>query len=129
MTTTAVVISVIDLWFGVVRPWWRGRAASPAAQLDLLRYPTNSGWQEEERVVVTNHDPLMEKIGVQVFEEAEQSLAIAEPDITVRWPKMPVETLHVGQSLYLTLNLSAASPAVRHALIKWSAGLIFNTTV
>jgi hypothetical protein len=122
-TTIAVIISLINLWFGIVRPWWRGRAASPAAQLDLLRFPSNSGWQKEERVVVTNHGPaVMEQVDVQVFDEEGTSLAIEEPDITKLWPKMPVEKLHVGQSLYLTLNLSQGSPAVRGALIKWKDG-------
>lgn len=65
----ALGIGLINLWFGVVRPWWRGRAASPAAQLDLLRYPKDSGWQDEVRVVVTDHGPaVMEKIDVQVFD-------------------------------------------------------------
>src|SRR5829696_8973515 len=53
----ALAIALVNLWFGVIRPWWRTRRASPAAQLDLVNYPTASAWKEEERVVVTNHGP------------------------------------------------------------------------
>jgi hypothetical protein len=119
----ALGIGLINLWFGVVRPWWRGRAASPAAQLDLLRYPKDSGWQNELRVLVTNHGPaVMEKVDVQVYDVDGQSLAVAEPDVTALWPKMPVERLHVGQSLYLTLNQSMATRDVRSTLVRWRDG-------
>jgi hypothetical protein len=122
-TSLAVVISLVNLWFGVIRPWWRGRAASPAAQLDLLRFPADSGWQQEVRVVVTNHGPaVMEKVDVQVFDTDGQSLALAEPDVTALWPKMPIEKLHVGQSLYLTLNQSMATRDARSALVRWEDG-------
>jgi hypothetical protein len=119
----ALVIGLINLWFGVIRPWWRSRKASPAAKLDLLSYPANSGWKEEVRVVVTNHgSAVMEKVSVQVFDGDGQSLALTEPDVTALWPTMPVEKLHVGHSLYLTLNQSIATRDPRGAEMKWRDG-------
>jgi hypothetical protein len=93
-----LLIGLVNLWFAVIRPWWRNRKASPAAQLDLLRYPAQSGgrWQEEERVVVTNHGPArMRNVSVEVFDQDGRPLA---EGLTALWPKMPVEVLHVGQS-------------------------------
>ena len=88
---------------GIVRALWRGRAPSP----DLPRYPTDSGWRNKGRVLVPNHGPaVMRKVEVQVKDVDVQSLAVAESDLTAPWPKTPVEKLHIGQSLYLTLNQS-----------------------
>jgi hypothetical protein len=136
----ALGISHANLWYSVVRAWLRERKANPAAQLDLLHYQTGSGWNEEIRVVATNHRPArMRRVEVQVFDEAGTSLAIAEPDVTALWPKMPVEYLHAGQALYLTLNRSVATRDARGALIRarddrngeqsrW-AGLSYNRVV
>jgi len=119
----ALAIGLINLAYSVIRPWWRGREASPGAQLDLQNFQTASGQREEERVVVTNHGPaLMRDIEVQVFDENGMSLAITEPDITALWPKMPIDRLHVGQSLYLTLNRSAGTAPARLTLINWHDG-------
>jgi hypothetical protein len=116
----ALGIGLANLWYSVIRVWWRSRKASPAAQLDLLHFPTKSAWQEEVRVVVTNHGPaVMRKTEVQVFDEDGNSLAKSEPDVTALWPKMPIEYLHVGQSLYLTLNRSLATRDARGTLIRW----------
>ena len=113
----ALVIALVNFWFGVIRPWWRTRRASPAAQLDLLNYPIANGMREEERVVVTNHGPAtMRKVDVQVFDEGDNSLA---PDATALWPTMPFEYLHVGQSLYLKLERSAAHRRPTRAKLAW----------
>jgi hypothetical protein len=116
----ALLIGLVNLWFAVIRPWWRNRKASPAAQLDLLRYPAQSGgrWQEEEeRVVVTNHGPArMRNVSVEVFDQDGRPLA---EGLTALWPKMPVEILHVGQSLYLTLATSIAELPPTRAVIRW----------
>jgi hypothetical protein len=75
----ALLLGLVNLWYGVIRPLWRNREASPAAQLDLLRYPAQSGgrWQqeeEEERVVVTNHGPArMRNLSVEVFDQEGRS--------------------------------------------------------
>ncbi len=119
----ALAISLLNLWYTVLRAWFRERKASPAAQLDLLSYQSKSGATQEVRVVVTNHGPaLMKKVDVQVFDEDGMSLALSEPDVTSLWPKMPVERLHLGQSLYLTLNRSAATRTPHGALIRWRDG-------
>jgi hypothetical protein len=85
--------------------------------LDLLNYPTSSRWQEEERVVVTNHGPaIMRKVQVDVFDEEGNSLA---PGTTALWPPMPFEYLHVGQSLYLKLERSAGHLRPARADLAW----------
>jgi hypothetical protein len=115
----ALGISLASLWYSVIRAWLRERKASPAADLDLLHYQTRAGWNEEVRVVVTNRGPaLMRAVEVQVFDEDGKSLAMAEPDVTALWPKMPVEYLHPGQSLYLTLNRSKKTRTARGALTR-----------
>jgi hypothetical protein len=120
----ALVLGLVNLWYGVIRPLWRNREASPAAQLDLLRYPAQSDgrWQEEERVVVTNHAPArMRHLSVEVFDQEGSPLAEGS---TALWPKMPVEVLHVGQSLYLTLAASIAElpHTGRHQVARQSQG-------
>ncbi len=113
----------MNFWYGTIRPWWRTRKVSPGAQLDLLSFETASGRHEEVRVVVTNHGPAdMRKIEVQVFDADGTSLAVTEPDVTALWPMMPVDYLHVGQSLYLTLNRSHSTRDARGALIEWHDG-------
>jgi hypothetical protein len=96
------------LWYSVIRVWLKERKASPAAQLDLFDYQTKSGWHPEVRVVVTNHGPaLMKQVEVQVFDEDGTSLELSEgPSVLVLWPRMPVQHIHPGQSLYLTLSMS-----------------------
>jgi hypothetical protein len=105
--------------------------------LEAFWWPTNSGWQNEVRVVVTNYGPaVMEQVEVQVFDEDRQFLAQAEPDVTALWPKMPIKKLHIGQSLYLTLNGSIATRDARGALMSGRtaramsthAGLVCHTT-
>jgi hypothetical protein len=114
------VVQTASMWFSVIVPRWQGRKASLAAQLDLLNFQTPSGPKEEVRVVVTNHGPaLMQKIEVQLFDNDGESLTIAETDITALWPKMPVERLQVGQSLFLTLNDSPGTRTATGALIRW----------
>lgn len=116
----ALGISLANLWYSVVRAWLRERKASPGVQLDLLNFQTKSGWDDEVRVVVTNHGPaVMRKVEVQVFDEAGTSLALTEPDVTALWPKMPVDYLHRDQSLYLTLNRSGETRTARSALLRW----------
>jgi hypothetical protein len=52
------------------------KEGEPSARLDLLSYRTQPGWQEEKRVVVTNHGPAtMRKIDVQAFDEGGNFLA------------------------------------------------------
>ena len=113
----ALVLGLVNLWYGVIRPLWRNRKASPAAQLDLLRYPKSGGkWEEEERIVVTDHGPaLMRNVTVEVFDQDD---GLMSEGFTTLWPKMPVEVLHVGQSLYLTL-LRVAELEPRRAVIRW----------
>jgi hypothetical protein len=119
----ALGIGVANLWYSVVRAWLRERKASPGVQLDLLNFQTRLGWNDEVRVVVTNHGPaLMRKVEVEVFDEDGGSLAIAEPDLTALWPKMPVEYLHKDQALYLTLNRSHETRTARGALMRWHDG-------
>jgi hypothetical protein len=116
----ALIISLANFWYSVIRVWWRNRRASPAAQLDLLSYQAHGKWKEEERVVVTNHGPhVMESVKVEVFGGARQSLG---PSVAALWPSMPIERLHTGQSLYLTLNLSPGAPPTRSAEIAWKDG-------
>jgi hypothetical protein len=116
----ALGLGVINLLYSVARPLWLNRKASPAAQLDRLRYPRNSGgWEEEDRVVVTNHGPaLMRIVTVEVFYQDGSSLTEILPGLTAVWPEMPVEVLHVGQSLYLTL-IGLAEFEPRRAVIRW----------
>jgi hypothetical protein len=116
----ALTIGLINLWFAVIVPRWRARQASPHAQLDLLNFTTPRGVKEEARVVVTNNGPaLMQKIEVEVLDEDGTPLTVAEPDLTALGPTMPVERLHVGQSLYMTLNDNLGSPTPRGAVIRW----------
>ncbi len=114
----ALVLGLVNLWYGVIRPLWRNRKASPAAQLDQLRYPAQSGgrWEQEERVVVTNHGPArMRTVTVEVFDQDDRPMA---EGFTTLWPKIPMEVLHVGQSLHLTL-ISVAELAPTRAVIRW----------
>jgi hypothetical protein len=127
----SLAISAIAVWFGAIRPSRQAKAASPTAQLDLLSYESKSGWHEEVRVVITNGGPAtMENVTVKVYDGNGNDLAEAEPDITALWPesdvtapwpKMPVQ-LHAGQSLYLTLNRSLATPDARAAEVWWRDG-------
>ena len=113
----ALGLGLVNLWYGVVRPLWSNRKASPAAQLDQLHYPTKSGrWAEEERVVVTNHGPAhMQNVTVKVFDQDGKPWA---EGLTALWPKMPVEILHPEQSLYLTL-IGVDQLAPTQAVIRW----------
>jgi hypothetical protein len=114
----ALGIGLLNLWYSVIRVWWLGRKASPSARLDLLSYQTQSrAWEEEERVVVTNHGPAtMKRVTVEALDEDGASLA---PGATALWPTMPVEYLHVGQSLYLKLERSAANRRPSVADLAW----------
>jgi hypothetical protein len=121
----ALVLSIGTLIGGVIRPWLRGRKASPAAQLDLFNYMAGKtkDLHEEERVVITNHGPAnMRNVMVELFIEDGQSMAQAVPDVAALWPKMPFERLHANQSLYLTLTGGYAPPAPREVEIKWRDG-------
>lgn len=116
----ALGIGIVNLGYSVVGPWWRGRKASPAAQLDLLNPTTQSGLREEVRVVITNHGPaMMHDVSVQVFDENGMSLVATDANISALWPSMPVQFLHPSQSLYLTLNLSLGTPTARQAQVTW----------
>jgi hypothetical protein len=119
-----LAISAVTFWLGVVRPSRQAKAANPTAQLDLLNYESKSGRHPEVRVVITNGGPAtMENVTVEVFDGDGQDFAEAEPgDITDLWPKMPVRQLHVGQSLYLTMNLSYGSRDPKAAVVKWHDG-------
>ncbi|MFI7158638.1 hypothetical protein [Micromonospora chalcea] len=119
----ALGISIANLWYSVIRLWWRERKATPSARLDLFDYHNKSGWHEEVRVVVTNHGPAdMKKVEVQLFDGDGTSLEVREPSISVLWPKMPLGLLHPGDALYLTLNLSGATRDPKAALIRWEDG-------
>jgi hypothetical protein len=79
----------------VIRPWLRGRKASPAAQLDLFNYVSVSSkdLKSEERVVITNHGPAdMRDVKVEVFIEGGKPMARAVPGVTALWPTMPLRT-------------------------------------
>jgi hypothetical protein len=114
----ALGIGFLNLWYSVIRVWWRGRKASPSAQLDLLTYQNQSGeWREDERVVVTNHGPAtMKRVNVDAFAEDGSSLA---PEGTGLWLPMPVEYLHVGQSLYLKLERPPGHSRPTRAVVGW----------
>jgi hypothetical protein len=115
----ALLISFVNLWYSVIRVWWRNRRASPAAQLDLLSYQSKGEWKEDERVVVTNHGPhVVKNVNVEVFDGDGQPLTATDSEVKALWPSMPVERLHTGQSLYLTLNLSQGTVT--------SAGVVFD---
>lgn len=119
----ALVISVANLWYSVVRVWWRERKASPSARLDLFDYHNKSGWHEEVRVVVTNHGPAdMKKVEVQLFDDDGTSLELGDPSVSALWPRMPLGWLHPEESLYLTLNRSLGTRDPRAALIRWDDG-------
>jgi hypothetical protein len=116
----ALGIGLVNLWYGVIRPWWRTRAASPSAQLELLSYQTGSRWQGEERLVVTNHGPaIMHQVDVEAFDRDGKPVAAYA---TVRWPRMPFEHLHVGQSLYLQLDPGINDLETGGAEIRWHDG-------
>ena len=117
-------ISAVTFWLGVIRPRRQAKAADPTAQLDLLNYKTKSGWHEEVRVVITNGGlATMENVTVKAYDGDDNDLAEAEPgDITALWPKMPVRYLHTGQSLYLTMNPSLATPDPKAAEVRWRDG-------
>ena len=57
----------------------------------------------------------MRNVTVEVFDQYGRPLA---EGLTPLWPKMPVEVLHVGHSLYLTL-VTIAELAHTRALIRW----------
>jgi hypothetical protein len=121
----ALVLSLGTLVGSVIRPWLRGRKASPAAQLDLFNYVSVSSkdLKSEEPVVITNHGPAdMRDVKVEVFIEGGKPMARAVPGVTALWPTMPFARLHADQSLYLTLNPGFASPSAREVEIKWHDG-------
>lgn len=118
----ALVISVLNVCFSVIGVWWRGKAG-PAAQLDLLSFQNQSGWHEDERVVVTNQGPhVMKKVNVEVFDEDAKLLTATDPNLKALWPGMPFAYLYIGQSLYLKLNTSQATQPARTAEITWKDG-------
>jgi hypothetical protein len=99
----ALVLSLGTLIGGVIRPWLRGRKASPAAQLDLFSYISvaTKDLKDEEPVVITNHGPAhMRDVTVELFIESGEPMARAVPGVTALWPKMPFERQHADQSLY-----------------------------
>jgi hypothetical protein len=119
----ALAIGIANLWYTVLRHWWRERKARPAAELELLNYQSKSGMNEEVRLVVTNLGPAkMKAVEVQVFDDAGTSLEVTEPSVSSLWPKMPVQWLHAGQTIYLTLNRSAATKQAKGTLIRWHDG-------
>ncbi|GAA2639231.1 hypothetical protein GCM10010399_85800 [Dactylosporangium fulvum] len=119
----ALAISLVNVWYSVVRLWLKERKASPSADLELLHYVSANGPTEEVRVVITNHGPAtMRRVDVQVFDEDGQSLELADESVSALWPKMPIELLHVGQSLYLTLDMALGTRDPRAVLIRWQDG-------
>jgi len=58
----------------------------------------------------------MKRVTVDALDEDGNSLA---PSATALWPTMPVEYLHVGQSLYLKLERSAADRRPSVADLRW----------
>jgi hypothetical protein len=65
----------------------------------------------------------MKQVEVQVFDEDGTSLEVSEgPSVSALWPKMPVQHIHPGQSLYLTLSMSLETRDPKGALIRWHDG-------
>lgn len=57
VAVAAFALGVINPWYSVLRAWWRNRISQPDAKLELLAYETRQRWDQDERVVVTNHLP------------------------------------------------------------------------
>lgn len=121
---TALVIGLVNLWYGVVRPWWRSREASPSAEMDLFHYRGRAGeWKEEIRIVIRNHGPArMTEAEVDLLDVSGDSMTSGPDQITALWPPMPIERLHAGQSIYLTLSPSISTPTPNAATVRWRDG-------
>lgn len=120
VAVAAFALGVINLWYSVLRPWWRNRIAQPDAKLELLAYETRQGWDQNERVVVTNHGPgTMKNLVARVFDDEGE-------DYTDRlvglWPKLPVPTLHPGQTLHLKLTRALGDGRPGRLLVRWRDG-------
>ena len=66
----------------------------------------------------------MKKVNVNVFDGDGEPLTATDSEVKALWPSMPIEHLHTGQSLYLTLNLSQGTPPTRSAEIQWKDGRV-----
>jgi hypothetical protein len=120
VSVAALVLSVVSLWFGAVRPWWKTREAHPEARLELLSYQTKQGWTADERLVIVNHGPaLMRSVNIGLRDEnGEQGRS--QP----LWPPLPIPEIHVGQALYLTLARRLGEQPPRSAVLSWRDGRV-----
>ncbi|KAB1118862.1 hypothetical protein F6X54_01410 [Micromonospora aurantiaca] len=120
VAVAAFALGVINLWYSVLRPWWRNRIAQPDAKLELLAYETRHGWDQDERVVVTNHGPgTMKDLEARVFDDDGDDYT---DRVGVLWPKLPVPALYAGQTLHLKLTLSLADKRPGRLLVRWRDG-------
>ena len=120
VASLALLIGVFNVWYSVIRPWRRSRWASPAATLELLTYPTKSGWETEERVVVTNVGPAsMKDVTAAVCDKDGREY---DQNVVALWPRMPVPTLYAGQILHLKLNKNFGQTAPGSVVLRWRDG-------
>ena len=116
----ALGIGLLNLWYSVIRVWWLGRKASPSARLDLLSYQTQieglgrgrAGCRHQPRA---SHHEASHRGRPRRGRELPGWLPVRP----LFWPTMPVEYLHVGQSLYLKLERSAADRRPSVADLRW----------
>ncbi|WP_123827035.1 hypothetical protein [Micromonospora globispora] len=116
----ALLLGIINLWYGVLRPWWRNRSADPDARLELVTYQTRNGWQQDERIVLTNRGPAkMTDVRVLVNDDGGQDYT---NEVGALWPRQPVAVVHPGQTLQLKLERTLAHNRPGSLLVRWRDG-------
>lgn len=116
----ALLLGIVNLWYGVLRGWWREREAHAGAEFQLVHYPDLSNWRREDRVVVTNHGlAAMKRVEVLVSDEDGEPV---RSNAFFMWPKMPFEVLYPGQSLYLPVHLSMGDNLPAAVTLRWHDG-------
>jgi hypothetical protein len=120
VAVAALGLGLINLWYGVVRPWWKSRRAEPDARLELVAYQTAKGWQQDERIVVTNHGP--SKMARLVIRVRDDSGTDYTDDVSDLWPCQPIVLLYPAQTLHLKLERALSHRRPGSVVLRWRDG-------
>jgi hypothetical protein len=114
ISTVALAVSTIALWFAAVRPWWTTRAAHPEVRLEEIGYQARQDWQIDQRAVIGNHGPAaMRQVTVRLIGED------GHDHTEDLWPPMPIPHIHAGQALLLPLGLLIGEAPLGMAVLSW----------
>jgi hypothetical protein len=120
-TTAAIILGVVNLWYGVLLPRWKNRRAKPDGRLELVSYQLGpEKWDQDERIVLTNCGPAdMKDVAVIVRDDAGSDFTAG---IGALFPKQPIKNIFAQQSVHFKLAGSIESPRPGSMLVSWKDG-------